>query len=70
MAVQEKVVVYMGLSDVRLLDENDLRTLGIEKPEGVIQWNRRNNWTIPVKDLPKEVVEYCAHDHELVIKTQ
>lgn len=68
--LQEKVVVYMGLSDVRLLSEEDLKMIGIEDPEGDIRWNRQNNWTIPVKDLPDQVVEYCQHDHELVVKTR
>lgn len=70
MAVQEKVIVYVGLSDVRVLHEDDLKYLGIEEPEGDVRWDRQNNWTIPVKDLPKQVVEYCQHDGELMLRTQ
>lgn len=64
--VKEKVIQYVGLSDIRRIDKADWALIGIQF--GDVVWDKRNNWSVPVKDLPEEVLNYCRHDRELVVK--
>lgn len=67
--VVEKVVSYVGLSDRRVIYKSDQESyLGIDKPEKDIVWHKGNQWTIPANDLPEQILEYCQHDHEFVIR--
>lgn len=68
LVVQQKYVKYVGLSDVRIIRKGDWATINIEHDDVV--WNRQNHFTVSADDLPKEVLEYCEHDSELVIVSQ
>lgn len=63
--VKEKVVKYMGLSDVRVIRKEDWAQIGVEHDD--VQWDKTNNWRVPAKDLSKDVLEYCQHDRELMV---
>lgn len=65
--VIEKVVQYVGTSDVRVIYATDWKVIGIEHDDVV--WHHGNNWQVPVNDLSEEVLEYCEKDRELVIKS-
>lgn len=63
--LREKVVQYIGLSDVRVIYEGDWASIGIE--HGEVKWDETNNWTVLAEDLSEEVLEYCQRDRELAI---
>ena len=64
--IKEKTIQYVGLSDIRRIDKADWALIGVDSDDVV--WDKNNNWTVPVKDLPEGVLNYCRHDRELVIK--
>lgn len=66
--VREKLIRYVGLSDVRIIRKADWATIGVESED--VQWDRFNAWTLPASSLPQGVLEYCQHDPELVIVSE
>lgn len=64
-AVWEKKVSYIGLSDVRIIRREDWAQIGIDHRDTV--WDKSNGWSIPCALLPIPILEYCQHDPELVI---
>jgi hypothetical protein len=52
-----KVVKYVGTADVREIDANAWRNVGVED-QGKLVWDAKNKHTIPVADISKGALQY------------
>jgi predicted sulfurtransferase len=63
----KKVVKYTGMSDVRVVEKNDWKAIGIDDQDTVV-WDWRNDWAVPVGDLSEGALNYAKNvDDELKI---
>lgn len=65
----EKVVKYIGTADVREIDSAAWKNVGVEDQNKVV-WDRKNQFTVPVKDLQPGAVRYCDEDDEGFVVTE
>ena len=56
-----KVVKYVGTADVREIDANAWKSIGVEDQHKVV-WDRKNRWRVPVADLSDNAVRYLDED--------
>lgn len=63
--VQETVVKYVGLSDIRIIRKEDWASIDIDHEEVV--WDRSNHFTVRASDLSEQALGYCKADSELIV---
>jgi hypothetical protein len=56
-----KVVKYVGTSDIREIDANAWKSIGVEDQAKVV-WNAGNKFQVPVADLSTAAVRYLDED--------
>lgn len=49
-------VKYVGPYDVRILTNKDLRTLGVNSPQGALRWDAANGKVAPKTDMNDETI--------------
>lgn len=57
------VVKYIGTSDIRSIDAESWKNVGVDDQNKVV-WNRGNGWSIHVADLSKSAVAYLDKDDD------
>lgn len=64
-----RVVRYVGTAHARGYNLADLRAMGVTGAAAgrPIWWKRANGWTVPVEQIPPEVMPYIEADPALVV---
>lgn len=60
-----KVVKYIGMSDIREINEESWASLGSKS--GFTRWERRNRWSVDAADLDDAALEYLDGDPEFSV---